>query len=115
MRVVVDHHVVGRVILHLEAPGRAAELGQRADDLVPGDAQLRRERNDAERVGHVLRAGNLQRHLAEQLALLQHGEARGKILQPHIERAVARHFGNAVADACAACEQSSIAFLSSAQ
>ena len=65
MRVIVDHHVIGGAILHFKTPRCAPEFGQRADDLVPGDAKFRGQRDHAERVAHVLRAGHLQRHFAE--------------------------------------------------
>ncbi len=97
VRVIVDDHVVAGAILHLESARSAAEFSQRADDLVPGNAELGGEGDDAERIADVLRAGHLECDFAEELAFTQDGEARGEILQVHVERAVGRQLGEAVA------------------
>ncbi len=75
MRVIVHHHVIGGTILHFETTRSPAKLRQRTDNLVPRDSQLCCQRDDAERIAHVLGAGNTQRDLAEQLTVTQNGES----------------------------------------
>src|SRR5439155_1743667 len=62
--VVDDGHPADRAN-HLLAPPHAAELRQRGRPVLPADADLARDQEDAERVARVDRAGRLEREAAD--------------------------------------------------
>ena len=65
MRVIVDEQEALARVLDLEAATRVLKVAQRCRDLLERDAELRRERDDAERVADVMPAGNVQDRFAE--------------------------------------------------
>ena len=65
-------------------------MAERGRDFREGQTQLRRERDHAERVAHIMAAGNIQRRFAELFAFSKSAEDAREILQLKIDRAVIR-------------------------
>src|ERR1051325_9748694 len=93
MRVIVYQEKALTLVLDLETSPGVLKTRQRGRDFRKRHPELARERNHAERVAHVVPAGNVQNRLAQFLAPARHRKDRREIAQLNLGSAIIRRLG----------------------
>src|ERR1043166_45253 len=98
MRVIVHEQKARALILDFKTAPGVLKTAERGDDLLKRDAQLHGERNDPQRVAHVVAAGNVQNGFAQLLAPAENTENGREILQVDVRAAIIRVRGETERD-----------------